>query len=194
MSPRNDPLEMIRAASRRMTRVGWVAFVFLLIALFLVIGGVVRVISSLSVSGSDLEQAAMSQNESVAKFKESFDNPLKQIAGRTLFHRPVEPREPEAVKEEPKNDGPAPPPTRYAGPAIIAMIDKTVFFDDGRRLSVGDEADGGLEVVEPRGPWSAVVRWRGVEFEVQLFERTTHDFLKQEPEPKTEAESESEKD
>jgi hypothetical protein len=187
MTPRSDPLEMIRSASRRMTRIGWVALAVLLFALFLAITGGYRVIQSLFVSGSDLEQAAASQSEGVAKFNESFDLPLKQIAGRTLFHRPIEPKEPEEPKDEPKPDGPAPPPTRYAGPAIIAMIDKTVFFDDGRRLSVGDEPDNGLEVIEPRGPWSAVLRWRGVEFEVQLFERTTRDFLK-------EPESESEKD
>ena len=185
MSRRSDPLEMFRAASRRMTRLGWAALIVLLIAIFILFTGGLRVVQSFFVSGSDLEQAAASQSEGVAKFNESFDMPLKQIAGRTLFHRPVEPKEPEEPKEDPKPDGPAPPPTRYAGPAIIGMIDKTVFFDDGRRLSVGDEADNGLEVVEPRGPWSAVLRWRGVEFEVQLFERTTRDFLK---EPETESE------
>lgn len=187
MSQRSDPAEIVRSASRRMTRIGWVALGVLLFVVFIGITGGSRVITSLFVSGSDLEQAAASQTEGVAKFNESFEIPLKQIAGRTLFHRPIEPKEPEAPKEEPKPEGPAPPPTRYAGPAIIAMIGDTVFFDDGRRLRVGDEPDNGLEVIEPRGPWSAVLRWRGVEFEVQLFERTTRDFL-------TEPESESGKD
>jgi len=182
---RNDPLEIVRSAARRMTRVGWVAFAVLLITGFILATGGWRVIQSFFQSSSNLEQAAANQLEGVSKYNESFDLPLKQIAGRTLFHRPIEPKEPEEPKEEPKTEGPAPPPTRYGGPAIIGMIDKTVFFDDGRRLSVGDEADNGLEVVEPRGPWSAVVRWRGVEFEVQLFERTTKEFLK---EPETESE------
>lgn len=187
MSRRADPFDAFRSASRRMTRIGWVALIVLLFGIFVVVTGGYRLINSFFVSGSDLEQAAASQTEGVAKFNESFEAPLKQIAGRTLFHRPTEPKETEEVKEEPKPEGPAPPPTRYGGPAIIAMIDKTVFFDDGRRLSVGDPADSGLEVVEPRGPWSAVLRWRGVEFEVQLFERTTKDFVK-------EPESVSEKD
>jgi hypothetical protein len=52
------------------------------------------------------------------------------------------------------------------------MMGDTVWFDGGDRASVGQEA-GDVEVVATSPPWSATLRWRGVEFEVDYWERTT---------------------
>ncbi len=71
---------------------------------------------------------------------------------------------------------PAPPaPLTYGGPALSAMINDTAWFGTGFdtiRLRPGDPEVDGLEVIELRPPWDAVVRWRGGEFTVTLFNRS----------------------
>jgi hypothetical protein len=51
------------------------------------------------------------------------------------------------------------------------MILDTVWFADGKRLSVGDEAKDDTEVLEVQAPWDAVLRWKGEKFTVSLFAR-----------------------
>jgi hypothetical protein len=51
------------------------------------------------------------------------------------------------------------------------MIMDTVWFSDGMKLSVGDEAREDVEVVEVLAPWNAVLKWKGKEFTVPLFAR-----------------------
>lgn len=71
---------------------------------------------------------------------------------------------------------PAPPaPLTYGGPPLTAMINDTAWFGTGFdtiRLRPGDPAVDGLEVIELRPPWDAIVRWRGGEFTVTLFNRS----------------------
>ena len=50
------------------------------------------------------------------------------------------------------------------------MVNGRVLFEDQDWLAVG-EAEGDLEVLESLAPWSIRVRWKGVEFDVPLFER-----------------------
>ena len=57
------------------------------------------------------------------------------------------------------------------------MIDGHVWFDDGRVLEVGGEASQGLRVVDWSPPWTARVEWEEVEFDVELFKRTTERYL-----------------
>ncbi len=59
----------------------------------------------------------------------------------------------------------------YDGPAIIAMVMDTVWFTDGLKLSVGDDAKEDVEVVEVLAPWEAILKWKGKEFTVPLFAR-----------------------
>jgi hypothetical protein len=44
-------------------------------------------------------------------------------------------------------------------------------------LTAGGEGRQGVEVLSTNLPWSVKLRWREVEFDVQLFERTTQQFL-----------------
>ena len=77
-----------------------------------------------------------------------------------------------------------PPPSRYGGPSIAYVWDDRVTFENDMTLTAGGEGQSGVEVLSTNLPWSVKVRWRGVEFDVQLFERTTSDFLvKPEDEP-----------
>lgn len=100
---------------------------------------------------------------------------VEQFRGRSLFFIPgPPPREAPVVIEDrppPVDPGPPPPPSRYAGPAIIAMINETVWFADGRRLTVGADAERGLRVVRVEPPWRAIVEWSGAEFTVNFFEQ-----------------------
>lgn len=102
------------------------------------------------------------------------DQRIAQFGGRSLFFRPAPPPAPPppiADRPPPVEDRPPPPPTRYAGPAIIAMINESVWFADGRRLSVGAEAERGLRVVHVEPPWRATVEWSGQEFTVNFFDQ-----------------------
>jgi len=99
---------------------------------------------------------------------------LDRFKGRSLFFTPPPPPpEPEPIVDaEPEDPGPPPLPTRYGGPALIAMVNGAAWFADGRRLAVGDDPDAGLAVLSLSPPWSARVRWQGAEFDVGLFDRS----------------------
>ncbi|HYE61202.1 MAG TPA: hypothetical protein VD997_04330 [Phycisphaerales bacterium] len=110
-----------------------------------------------------------------AKGDDKTEKYLAQINGRTLFYQPVR-----VVKEEPKvieeDKGPPPPPpptTEYGGSRIIAMVLDTVWFEDGRKMKVGDEEKDDTVVVSVNSPWDAKLRWKKVEFTVPLFGRDT---------------------
>lgn len=97
-----------------------------------------------------------------------WDQDVAQLLGRSLFFVPAPPP-PERVAAS----APATPaaPTHYGGPRLIAMIHDQAWFEDGRRLTVGGPPDGELELLQLDAPWAATVRWRGVEFQVELFQR-----------------------
>lgn len=99
----------------------------------------------------------------------------RQIDGRTMFFVPARPPPPppkvEARNSEDTKPALPPPPSTYGGPAPIALIFDTVWFADGQKLKAGDEAKGDLEVVRLDSPWNAILKWKGVEFTVKVFDR-----------------------
>lgn len=128
------------------------------------------------------------QQERLGKYEAGLDKRAAQAEGRSMFFAPAAPNKP--VEEEKKEDDkPPPPPVTYGGPGLVAIVYDRVWFDDGRSMAVGDEEDAGVAVVDVSPPWAARLRWRGVEFDVTLFTRTTDEFLS---EPKGE-ESEPQK-
>lgn len=116
------------------------------------------------------------QQERLAKYEAALDKRAAQAEGRSMFIPPDAPSKP--AEEEKKDDKPPPPPATYGGPGMVAIVYDKVWFDDGRSMVAGDEEDGGLAVVDVSPPWAARLRWRGVEFDVTLFSRTTSEFLK----------------
>ncbi len=118
------------------------------------------------------------QQERLAKYEAALDKRAAQAEGRSMFIPPEEPSKP--AEEEKKDDKPPPPPATYGGPGMVAIVYDRVWFDDGRSMTVGDDEDSGLAVVDVSPPWAARLRWRGVEFDVTLFSRTTDEFLKKE--------------
>lgn len=129
------------------------------------------------------------QDARLQKWSDSLAASLAQIEGRSMFVLPAPPPPPPAPRRVLDDTPPAPAaPLTYAGPAIVAIAANSVWFDDGTRLSIttaeqsSGETDGSeLAVLAIDGPWAATLRWRGVEFRVPLFDRTTERFMQPEP-------------
>lgn len=103
-----------------------------------------------------------------SEFEDGLDGYLAQIDGRSPFHKPLPP-EPKTEVAQPEG----PRPTRYGGPAIVAMINNAVWFSDGQRLKASEASpSGSLKVIELRAPWSARIAWNGGEFDVDFFQRS----------------------
>lgn len=101
---------------------------------------------------------------------------LAQIDGRSMWFVPAppDPPSPPRVERPAVAESAPPPPSRYGGPEIIGVVNGQVWFSDGKKLSVGDEAEGGVRVVSIEdAPYAVRVEWQNVEFEVPLFERNT---------------------
>jgi len=156
----------------------------------LALGAMVLALVFVGVTGWALvRDAAMLRPESVAPaeaevqegYESAMEERLAQVRGRSMFFVPPAPAEvAEEVEETPEDEGPAPKPTRYAGPDIVAVVNGAVWFANERRVAVGEEG-GGVRVVSVDGsPWSVRLEWRGEEFDVQVFERTTDRFLTKE--------------
>lgn len=123
------------------------------------------------------------QERRVRAYNASFESARAQIQGRSLFFIPPEPppkpepRPEPKPQEEEKEPPPPPPPARYTGPEPIAVVFDQVWFKDGLKLRVGD-TEGDLQVIDSEtAPWSVTLRWKGVEFNVTLLERTTDRLL-----------------
>ncbi len=128
------------------------------------------------------ETTAAEEADRIERFEASTAERLAQINGRSLFYTPPPPREEEPVEvaeEAPEDAEDEPPrPVRYGGPDVIAVINDTVWLRGEEYVRVGEES-GGVRVVSVDGsPWSVRLEWRGEEFDVEVFERTTPEFLK----------------
>lgn len=100
------------------------------------------------------------------EFQTALDANLRQVTGRSMFFPPL----PMSPKEELVS---TPKATRYAGPAIVAMVNGAVWFSDGQRLEVGQSSPSGkMKVISLKAPWSARILWDGGEFDVGFFERS----------------------
>src|ERR1043165_1118131 len=167
-----------RALLARLGMVGRVAAVLLLL------GAIVFVLSLRGLGRAVLVPSAKeaekinkeNRDKLVADYASSMDGHLKQFNGRSVFFVPSAPPKkeepkPEPIEDKPKPDPTPPKPATYGGPKLIAMINGVAWFDDGKKLTVADDAKDELKVKEVIAPWSAVVDWKGVEFKVSLFDR-----------------------
>lgn len=156
------------------------------LALIIVCAAVVAVqaasvISTIMHPSPDASRQLADQKQRAEAYSKSVDAQLSQISGRSMFVLP--PKPPPEPKPKPastpsvkRDPGPPPPPSSYGGPKIIAMMGNTVWFEGGDRVSIDGEHDG-VTVIGTSPPWTARLKWKGVEFDVKLFERTTPKFL-----------------
>ena len=154
------------------------------------LGAIVLATVAVVVSGWSLARDAVTlRPESVAPteaevqegYASAMEARLAQIRGRAMFFVPPAPAEvAEQEEEAPEDEGPAPKPTRYGGPDVVAVANGAVWFSNERRVAVGDEGAGVRVVSIDGSPWSVRLEWRGEEFDVQVFERTTDRFLNKE--------------
>lgn len=178
MSPqhRNQPAPDISHRARAMWTVlgrwGRVALVLVLLAAVVLLIGLKRVAGALMANdGGSRLTGAGDEKEAASKLAANFENNLAQINGRSMFLTPPAPRK-EPVKTTDESDGkPPPPPSRYGGPSLVGFAHDTVFFNDGRRMRVGDDSDKTLKILRIDAPWSATVVWENVEFTVGLFDK-----------------------
>lgn len=157
--------EIIAIFSVRSRGRGWLGLTVLVligVAITVTILQIPSLLSARSVP-TEVEVAPIASDELKAKteqFKKTIAAAGDKVVSRSPFYPP-----------KPKVPPPPPAPTRYTGPAVIGMLSDSVFFADGRRLSIADAADGGLAVLSISPPWSAQLRYNGAEFTVPLFER-----------------------
>jgi len=161
----------------------WISVTAGALAMVVIVASLAPVIGAMLTPAPKDPITVTEQERRVRAYNASFEDARAQIRGRSLFFIPPEPPpppppEPEPQPEREEKEPPPPPPARYTGPQPVAVVFDQVWFKDGRKLRVG-EAEGDLEVVDnENAPWSATLRWKGVEFDVTLLERTTDRLLR----------------
>lgn len=167
---------LLRAA-RTIAPLGWAALASMALAAGVVLTSLPGLISAAFAPAPPEADGVPADAARLERFRESFAGDAARIAGRSMFFAPPAPAPPPPPPDETAEPAEAPPPERYAGPAIIAMINGRVWFDNGTRLSLDDAESAGLRVISLNAPWSARILWSGSEWDVPLFDRTTERFL-----------------
>lgn len=168
-APSRSAIARLASLRRAVRPLALIVFVSVAIALFIAASSLASLIRTLT---TRIDTAAAEQNEQkqLDAFSERLNRYTAQVNGRSLFVAPRAvaaadtPPIPEPETREPLR------PTRYAGPSVIAMINGAAWFSNGKRVAIGEEADG-VRVLSLNAPWSVHVLWEGVEFDVGLFER-----------------------
>jgi hypothetical protein len=131
-----------------------------------------RLVSAAMLPSGTSASLASNEKERMEALAKEFSRQVSQFDGRTVFYVPAPPTPVATEEEKPEAepDKTPPAPSTYGGPGIIAMINDSIWFDDGKRLTVG-ESEGDVKVVRVRAPWEADIAYKGVEFTVKFFER-----------------------
>jgi hypothetical protein len=167
-------MALVHQIGRRLGLPGVAAVLCGAVAIAVFLTASTTIFSALAVPSANLvEQAEKERKQNEDKYLASFNGYVAQVNGRSLFITPGRP----PAKEAPRtaaNDKPAtlPPPAVYGGPSLIAMVNGVAWFNDGKKLAVG-EGDSELKIVELQPPWAAVVKWKDVQFTISLFDRET---------------------
>lgn len=159
----------LREALARLSALGWAALSAVLLAGLLCLLSLGSVVLVLAGPAPDAAGAPADAAETT-KYASNVDNWSGVFNRRSVFFVPSPPEREDPLPPPVTVDRPS-APTVYGGPSLIAMMNDTAFFQDGRRLRVGADADGDLRVVRIDPPWTATVEWKKVEFSIPLFGR-----------------------
>ena len=155
-------------ALRIMKAPGTIALALTAVGAWILLGGLFDVASVLVISKpKQLESPAVDKEQS-AKRASQYESYLAQINGRSLLVTPAPPSKGAPVPEEEEED---PRPTVYGGPSLTAMMLDSAWFSDGSRLVAGGPGKRDLRVISLNPPWDVQVEWKGVEFNVPLFDK-----------------------
>ncbi len=159
---------------------GYLGLVALVVGLIVTGVFVPPLLAALNASADISEARAFDDSDELETFENNLDAWLAVTNGRSPFFVPprpiIEKPEIETVETEPEPVNRV--PTRYGGPDILAAMNDTIWLQGGDTVRVGDTARGVTPISLENLPWSVRVEWEGVEFDVDLFERTTSNFLK----------------
>ena len=169
-----------------------VSLVAIVIASTLVIGSALLITRSLSESSVQAKEADVI--EGLLSSNRMMDDAEERFNGRSIFYIPREPvrrrpapppprvpeRRPEPEPEPVREPAPIPPPSSYAGPDIQSILGNEVFFTNGKRVPVGQAADG-VEVIRIHTPFKVKLGWRSGEYDVELFAQEMPSFFGEQP-------------
>ncbi len=171
---------LFAAAARSLGLWGWSALAAVALAGIALLAQVSTLTIAVFSSSASVATTSSPDAARIESFRASFEDHLAQINGRSMFFIPPAPPPPAPVAEN-KEPGEPPAPSKYGGPAVIAMINGAVWFDNGTRLRADEAASAGLRVITVNSPWGARIEWSGGEWDVPLFDRTTDRFLETPP-------------
>src|SRR5262245_58875338 len=148
----------MRSANRSLGGPGRLAAVALIVCAVILALSLLKFSTSILGANAPAAAGAGDTKGLAAAYEAAFGRYLAQYSGRSLFIVPGAPKPPEQIVEK-APEGPKAPekPTSYEGSPVIAMVLNTVWFADGKRLSVGDEPKDETEVLEVQAPWDAVL-------------------------------------
>lgn len=164
-------------AGRAMGPWGWCALATIVLGAVTCAAGIPGLARALVLPSVSAATPAASDPARIEAFRASFKDHVAQVNGRSMFFVPAAPPPPPPPEEAEREPEAPPAPSRYGGPAVIAMIGGAVWLDNGERLHPDEEAKGGLRLVSINPPWGARIEWSGQEWDVPLFDRTTAQFL-----------------
>lgn len=163
------PASRLASLRRAVSPLAMIVALSVVLAVVIAVSSVASLVRTLT---TRIDTAAAEQNEQ--KQLDAFNERLKrytaQVNGRSLFVTPRAVATADAPPPPVSEDREPVKPTRYGGPSVIAMINGAAWFSNGKRVAVGEEADG-VRVLSLNAPWSVHVVWEGVEFDVGLFDR-----------------------
>lgn len=152
----------------------------LALAALIVLVGLPGLLAAVLTPSLDADRAAAGITDLLNQHAADKDAYQSRFVGRSLFHKPPAPRPktppPVARRQEepaPIEDltpKPPPVPRSYDGPSILFVLGEEVWFQNGLRLRVGEEADG-ITVISSDAPWKVKLGYRGGEFDQEIFKR-----------------------
>ena len=159
---------------------GYTAIALVVIGLIITVRTLIPTIGA-AMESDEVEQAeAFDVERQRAQHGEEMTAWVSVVQGRSPFFIPPAPiiEEP-PPPPDPKGDEDEKPtaPTRYAGPDIIGAMNGQIWLDNDTTVALGEEGSVVTLLSLENVPWSVRVEWRGAEFDVDLFEDTTTNFL-----------------
>ncbi len=159
---------------------GYGALALVLLGLFISVRLLIPAIEAATVSDEVAQAEEFNVQQQYADHDDDVERWVGVVSGRSPFFIPPKPiiEAPEVVIDNPEDTGDIPvQPRRYEGPDILAAINGRIVLEDESVIALGEEVSGVRLVHLDDVPWTVRVEWRGVEFDVQIFENTTNRFL-----------------